>query len=84
MLTETRTQGPGREGHHLILWGWCASGLTAAFMFWYLITLFYLWTHEWESGEGPRALIFPPLLPKVEDAIEQAEKPQLAEWLDLA
>ena len=71
-------------GWHLSLWGWCAGGLAAAFAFWYLVTLFYLWTHEWVDGDGPRALIFPPLLPKVEEAMQDASKPQLAEWLECA
>ena len=56
----------------------------AAFAFWYLVTLFYLWTHEWIEGDGPRALIFPPLLPEVEEAMRGARKPQLAEWLESA
>jgi hypothetical protein len=71
-------------GWHWSLWGWYAGGLVAAFVFWYLVTLFYLWTHEWVSGDGPRALVFPPLLPRVEDAMQGAEKPQLAEWLERA
>jgi len=70
------------EGWHVSLWGWYAGGLVAAFAFWYLVTLFYLWTHEWIPGDGPRALIFPPLLPSVEAAIQGASKPQLAEWLE--
>lgn len=69
-------------GWHLGLWGWYAGGLLAALFFWYLVTLFYLWTHEWIPGDGPRALIFPPLLPRVEDAMQGASKPQLAEWLE--
>lgn len=69
-------------GSHLSLWGWYAGGLMAAFAFWYLVTLFYLWTHEWIPGDGPRALIFPPLLLMVEDAIQGASKPQLAGWLE--
>jgi hypothetical protein len=71
-------------GWHLSLWGWYAGGLVAAFAFWYLVTLFYLWTHEWIKGDGPRALIFPRLLPRVEDAMQGASKPQLAEWLEFA
>jgi hypothetical protein len=71
-------------GLHLSLWGWYAGGLVAAFVFWYLVTLFYLWTHEWVEGDGPRALIFPSLLPKVEEAVQGATKPQLAEWLESA
>lgn len=71
-------------GLHLSLWVWYAGGLVAAFAFWYLVTLFYLWTHEWIPGDGPRALIFPPLLPKVEEAMQGASKPQLAEWLERA
>ena len=71
-------------GWHLSLWGWFAAGLVAAFVFWYLVTLFYLWTHEWIKGDGPRALIFPRLLPRVEEAMQGASKPQLAEWLELA
>lgn len=71
-------------GWHVSLWGWYAGGLAAAFAFWYLVTLFYLWTHEWIPGDGPRALIFPPLLPKVEEAMQGARKPQLAEWLESA
>jgi hypothetical protein len=71
-------------GWHLSLWGWYAAGLVAAFVFWYLVTLFYLWTHEWIQGDGPRALIFPRLLPTVEDAMQGATKPQLAEWLERA
>ena len=69
-------------GWHLGLWGWYAGGLVAAFAFWYLVTLFYLWTHEWTLGDGPRALIFPPLLPSVEEAMQGSSKPQLAEWLE--
>ena len=69
-------------GWHLSLWGSYAGGLAAAFVFWYLVTLFYLWTHEWIPGDGPRALIFPPLLPRVEEALQDASKPQLAEWLE--
>ena len=69
-------------GWHSGLWGWYAGGLVAAFAFWYLVTLFYLWTHEWIPSDGPRALIFPPLLPRVENAIQGAGKPQLAEWLE--
>jgi hypothetical protein len=71
-------------GWHLSLWSWYAGGLVAAFAFWYLVTLFYLWTHEWIPGDGPRALIFPPILPKVEEAMQGARKPQLAEWLECA
>lgn len=71
-------------GWHLSLWGWYAGGLVAAFVFWYLVTLFYLWTHEWIPGDGPRALIFPHLLPRVEEAMQRASKPQLAEWLERA
>ncbi len=71
-------------GWHLSLWSWYAGGLVAAFAFWYLVTLFYLWTHEWIPGDGPRALIFPPLLPNVEDAMQGASKPQLADWLERA
>jgi hypothetical protein len=71
-------------GWHVSLWGWYASGLAAAFAFWYLVTLFYLWTHEWIKDDGPRALIFPPLLPKLEEAMQRASKPQLAEWLERA
>lgn len=69
-------------GWHLSLWGWYAGGLVAAFAFWYIVTLFYLWTHEWIKGDGPRALIFPTLLPKVEEAMQGASKPQLAELLE--
>jgi hypothetical protein len=69
-------------GWHSGLWGWYAGGLLGAFGFWYLVTLFYLWTHEWIPGDGPRALIFPPLLRKVENAIQGSGKPQLAEWLE--
>ncbi|MGA2534673.1 MAG: hypothetical protein ABSF53_01570 [Terracidiphilus sp.] len=71
-------------GWHLSLWCWCTGGLAAALVFWYLVTLFYLWTHEWRPGDGPRALIFPPLLPRVEEAMQGAKKPQLAEWLECA
>jgi len=71
-------------GWHFSFWGCYAGGLAAAFLFWYLVTLFYLWTHEWVEGDGPRALIFPSLLPKVEDAMQGASKPQLAEWLERA
>ena len=71
-------------GWHLSLWGWYAGGLVAAFVFWYLVTLFYLWTHEWIPGDGPRALIFPPLMPRLEEAMQGAGKPQLAEWLESA
>ncbi|HEX4037947.1 MAG TPA: hypothetical protein VHX37_07810 [Acidobacteriaceae bacterium] len=69
-------------GWHLSLWGWYAGGLVAAFAFWYLVTLFYLWTHEWIQGDGPRALIFPSLLPRLEEAMQEAGKPQLAGWLE--
>ena len=69
-------------GWHLELWGCYAAGMLAAFVFWYLVTLFYLWTHEWVEGDGPRALIFPTLLPTVEKAMQQAKKPQLAAWLE--
>ncbi len=69
-------------GWHWSLWGWYSGGLAAAFAFWYVVTLFYLWTHEWIPGDGPRALIFPPLLPKIENAIQGSGKPQLAEWLE--
>lgn len=72
------------SGWSLSLWGWYAAGLAAAFVFWYLVTLFYLWTHEWIPGDGPRALIFPPLLSKVEDSLQGASKPKLAEWLEIA
>jgi hypothetical protein len=68
----------------LTVCGWYAAGLAAAFAFWYLVTLFYLWTHEWVEGDGPRALIFPSLLPEVEDAMQGASKPRLAEWLERA
>ena len=68
----------------LMVCGWYAGGLAATFLFWYLVTLFYLWTHEWVEGDGPRALIFPSLLPKVEEAMQSASKPQLAEWLESA
>jgi Patatin-like phospholipase len=71
-------------GWHLSLWGWYAGGLVAAFVFWYLVTLFYLWTHEWIPGDGPRALIFPNLLTRVEEAMQGAGKPQSAEWLESA
>lgn len=71
-------------GWHLSLWGWYAGGLAAAFVFWYLVTLFYLWTHEWIPGDGPRALIFPPLLPRLEETMQGSMKPQLAEWLERA
>jgi hypothetical protein len=71
-------------GWHLSLWAWYAAGLLAAFVFWYLVTLFYLWTHEWTESDGPRALIFPRLLPRVEDGMQGANKPQLAEWLEFA
>ncbi|HEY5330091.1 MAG TPA: hypothetical protein VIJ79_09425 [Acidobacteriaceae bacterium] len=69
-------------GWHLSLWAWYAAGLATAFAFWYIVTLFYLWTHEWVPGDGPRALIFPPLLPAVEDSIQGSSKPQLAGWLE--
>lgn len=69
-------------GWHWSLWIWYAAGLLAAFAFWYLVTLFYLWTHEWIPGDGPRALVFPPLLRKLEEALQGASKPQLAEWLE--
>lgn len=69
-------------GWHLSLWGWYAGGLAAAFAFWYLVTLFYLWTHEWDPDDGPRALIFPPLLPGVEQPVQEASEPQLARWLE--
>jgi hypothetical protein len=71
-------------GWHLSLWGWYAGGLAAAFVFWYFVTLFYLWTHEWIEDDGPRPLIFPPLLIKVEEAIQGSSKPQVAEWLERA
>jgi hypothetical protein len=69
-------------GWHLSLCGSYVGGLAAAFVFWYLVTLFYLWTHEWIPGDGPRALIFPPLWPRVEEALQDASKPQLAEWFE--
>ena len=69
-------------GLHWSLWAWYAGGLLFAFAFWYLVTLCYLWTHEWVEGDGPRALIFPPLLPRVEEAMRNASKPQIADWLE--
>jgi hypothetical protein len=71
-------------GWHWSLWGWYAGGLIAAFAFWYLVTLFYLWTHEWTDDDGPRALIFPPIIPSIEDSIQNSCKPRLAEWLETA
>jgi hypothetical protein len=47
-----------RESTHYV-WIFLALGVAAAILFWYLVSLFYMWTYKPNGNVPPAALIFP-------------------------
>lgn len=72
----------GRAYWHI--WVWFAVGLIAALVFWYGVTLFYLWIYPNYPPGHPRyraaALLLPPTLPGME-AARNAPEPRIAKWI---
>ena len=73
--------------HYGLLFCVTTIGILAAILFWYLVSLFYLWTYPHTVGEEPVVAIFPGDLPFFQLA-KDAEKPlfavgaeRLATWL---
>jgi hypothetical protein len=65
------------------LWACYAAGLACAFAFWYLVSLFYLWTYPAAPGKTPSSLIYPGTMWGFA-AAQGAPQPRIAVWIAAA
>jgi hypothetical protein len=65
------------------LWGCYALGLLLAFVFWYLVSIFYLWTYPAARNKEPSALLFPGTMRGFK-AAQNTSQPWVAVWIEAA
>jgi hypothetical protein len=83
---ETDFYLPGMGTAYWHLWVGFAVGLLISLVFWYGVSIFYLWVYpNWPKGDPrhrePAALLLPTGLPGMEQA-QRALRPQVAIWAD--
>jgi hypothetical protein len=81
--TTIREREPGFGYADWKLWGSYGLGLLISLVFWYLVSLFYLWTYPAEVHKAPSALLFPGTTWGFTSA-QNTSQPRVAVWIEAA